>query len=185
MTIAEASALYEAAVLGEPLQRTVFPEPLNTTEIFWTVGYWPISVPPPVPRAIPRLQRIIREVRERTGWSARRLADVVGSTHTTILNAENGRPLVSGHSGDLRQRLLDVHDIVERVYLLVARDPQQTGTILSATPSSGRSAIDELLATGDPGRAYIAALDVLRPRRAGLVVGDRPRRDGPTTALHE
>lgn len=185
MTIAEAPALYEAAVRGEPLQRAVFPEPINTATTFWTIGDWPIRVPPPVPRAIPRVERIIQDVRSRTGWSAQRLAEVVGSTHTTILNAEKGRPLVSGHSGDLRQRLLDVHDLVERVYLLVGRDPQQTATLLATAPPNGRSAAEELMATGDPGRAYIAALDARRPQRAGLFVGDRPRRDGRTTALHE
>lgn len=185
MTVAEAPALYEAAVRGEPLQRTVFPEPLNTAATFWTIGDWPIAVPPPVSHAIPRLQRVVREIRDRTGWSARRLAEVVGSSHTTILNAENGRPLVSGHSGDLRQRLLDVYEVVERVYLLASRDRRQTEAILSTAPANRRSAVDELTATGDAGRAYIAALDVLRPRRAGLIVGDRPRRDGRTTALHE
>jgi transcriptional regulator with XRE-family HTH domain len=185
MTVAEAPALYEAAIRGEPLQRAIFPEPLNTAGTFWTLGDWAITVPPPVPHAIPRLQRVIREIRDRTGWSARRLADITGSTHTTILNAESGRPLVSGHSGDLRQRLLDVHDVVERVYLLAGRDPRQTEAILATAPSNRRSAVDELMSSGDAGRAYIAALDVVRPRRPGLIVGDRPRRDGRTTALHE
>ena len=45
MTVAEAPALYEAAFRGEPLQRTVFPEPLNTHDTFWTIGDWPIRVP--------------------------------------------------------------------------------------------------------------------------------------------
>lgn len=185
MTVAEAPALYEAAVRGEPLQRTVFPEPLNTAATIWTIGDWPIAVPAPVPHAIPRLQRVINEIRKRTGWSARRLADIVASSHTTILNAENGRPVVSGHSGDLRQRLLQVHDVVERVYLLADRDPRQTETVLSTAPPNRRSAVDELAATGDAGRAYLAALDVLHPRRPGLIVGTRPRQDGQTTALHE
>ena len=39
--------------------------------------------------------------------------------------------------------------------------------------------------TGDPGRAYLAALDAIGRDGAGLLVGDRPRRDGPTTALHD
>jgi hypothetical protein len=185
MTVIEAPALYEAAVRGEPLQRAVVADPLSTASTFWTIGDWPIAVPPPVPHAIPRLQRVIGDIRDWTGWSARRLAEVVGSSHTTILNAENGRPLVSGHSGDLRQRLVEVHDVVERVYVLAGRDPRQTETVLSSAPANGRSALEELIASGDAGRAYIAALDVVRPRRAGLIVGDRPRRDGQTTALHE
>jgi transcriptional regulator with XRE-family HTH domain len=186
MTVVETPALYEAAFRGEPLQRTVFPEPLNTHDTIWTIGYWPIRVPAVVSPAIPRLQRLIREMRERTGWSARRLGEIVGSSHTTILNAENGRPLMSGHSGDLRQRIVEAHDLIERVYVLVERDPERTAAILATAPDTGRrSAADELRETGDPGRAYLAALDVIRPRRTGLLVGDRPRREGPTTALHD
>jgi len=185
MTVAEAPALYDAAFRGEPLQRTVFPEPLNTRDTIWTIGDWPIRVPAVVSPAVPRLQRVIREMRERTGWSARRLAEIVGTSHTTIINAENGRPLVSGHSGDLRQRLVETHDLIERVYVLVERDPVRTATILAVAPTGRRSAVEELRETGDPGRAYLAALDAIRPRRGWLLVGDRPRRDGPTTALHD
>lgn len=185
MSIADAPALYEAAVRGEPLQRAVFPPPLNTNDDFWTLGDWPIKVPRPVPQVMPDLERIVKEVREWTGWSARRLADVVESTHTTILRAENGRPLMPGHSGDLRERLFDLHNLVERVFLVVGRDSERTAAVLSTSPPNRRSAADEFRATADPGRAYIAAIDVMRPRRPGLLVGDRPRQDGPTTALHE
>ncbi len=185
MTVIEVPVLYEEAFRGEPLQRTVFPEPLRTHDSIWTIGDWPISVPAVVSHAVPWLQRIIQEIRERTGWSARRLAEVVGSTHTTISKAENGRPLMSGHSGDLRQRLIEAHDLIERVYVLVGRDPEKTGTILATAPTGRRSAVEELRETGDLGRAYLAALDTIRPRPTGLLVGDRPRPDGPTTALHD
>jgi len=186
MIVVEAPALYEAAFQGEPLQRTVFPEPLNTHDTFWTIGDWPIRVPAVVSPAVPGLQRVIREMRYRTGWSARRLAEIIGSSHTTIINAESGRPLVSGHSGNLRQRLVEAHDLIERVFVLVNRDPERTATILATAPGPGRhSAVEELRETGDPGRAYLAALDAIRPRRTGLLVGDRPRWDGPTTALHD
>jgi transcriptional regulator with XRE-family HTH domain len=185
MTVAEAPALYDAAFRGGPFQRTVFPEPLNTHDTFWTIGDWPIAVPAVVPHAVPRLQRVIKEMRERTGWSARHLAEIVGSSHTTILNAENGRPLVSGHSGDLRQRLVQAHDLIERVYILVDRDPERTANVLATSATGRRSAVEELSETGDPGRAYLVALDAIRPRRSGLLAGDRPRRDGPTTALHD
>jgi hypothetical protein len=92
---------------------------------------------------------------------------------------------VSGHSGDLRQRLVEAHDLIERVYVLVDRDHERTATVLATAATGRRSAVEELLATGDPGQAYLAALDAIRPRRTGLLVGDRPRRDGPTTALHD
>jgi transcriptional regulator with XRE-family HTH domain len=129
---------------------------------------------------------VIREIRDRTGWSARRLAEIVSSSHTTIINAENGRPLVSGHSGDLRQRIVEAHDLIERVYVLVERDPERTAAILATAPATDRrSAMEELRDTGDVGQAYLAALDAIRPRPIGLLVGDRSRRDGPTTALHD
>jgi transcriptional regulator with XRE-family HTH domain len=153
--------------------------------MFWTIGHWPIAAPAVASHSVPRLQRVIKEIRERTRWSSRDLAKIVGSSHTTILNAENGRPLVSGHSGDLRQRLGEVHDLIERVYVLVDCDPERTATVLATAATGRRSAVEELRATGDPGRAYLAALDTIRPRRTGLLVGDRPRRDGPTTALHD
>ena len=185
MSVVDAQDLYEAAVCGEPFPRPIFPEPLNTAAQFWIIGDWPITVPPPVPHSVPTLRQIILDIRDRTGWSARRLATIVRSSHTTIISAENGRTLVSGHSGDLRQRLLDAHAVVERVYLLAGRDPRQTDMILSTAPANGRSAVDELKESADAGRAYIAALEVLRPRRTGLIVGDRPRGDGRTAALHE
>ena len=65
-------------------------------------------------------------------------------------DAENGRPLVSGHSGDLRQRLFDVHDVVERVH------PE-------AAPEIGTRVRDALMQfddAGDPIRySLIAVLD--------------------------
>jgi transcriptional regulator with XRE-family HTH domain len=186
MTFVEAPALYEDTFRGRPLQRTVFPAPLNTHDLFWTIGDWPIQVPAVTSLGVPQLQTVIQEIREKTGWSARRLADIVRSSHTTILNAENGRPLMSGHSGNLRQRLVEVHDLIERVYLLAERDLGRTAAILATAPGTGRrSAVDEIRETGDPGRAYLAALDAIRPRPTGLLVGDRPRWDGPTTALHD
>lgn len=185
MTVAEAPALYDAAFRGEPLQRAVLPERMNTDDAFWTIGDWPLRVPAMVSPAVPQLQQVIREIRDKTGWAARRLAEIVGSSHTTIINAEKGRPLAMGHSGDLRQRLVEGHDLIERVYLLVGRDRERTAAVLATAPSGGRSAVEELRETGDAGRAYLAALDAIRPRRTGLLVGDRPRRDGPTTALHD
>ena len=185
MTLAEVPALYEETIRGEPFERAVLRDLLDTATKFWTIGDWPIDVPAPVPHATPRLQRVISEIRGWTGWSARRLAEVADSSHTTILNAENGRPLVSAHSGDLRHRLLDLHDVVERTYLLAGRDPHQTDNLLTTASPKGRSAVQELVETGDAGRAYIAVLDALRPRQAGLFVADRPRQDGRTTALHE
>jgi hypothetical protein len=183
MTIA-ARDIYDEALRGEPLERAVFPPALNTHSSLWMLGGWVIVLPAPELHPAPSMQQVARQLRQWTGWSSRRLAEVLETSHTTIRAVEYGRPLVGGHSGDLRRRLTDAHDVVERVFLLADRDPARVSTILDTAPPGRRSAVDELKA-GEPGSAYLAAVDVLRPRRPGLVVGDRSRRGGATVALHE
>ena len=183
MTVVDAPTLYDGAIRGQPLARTIFPEPLNTGASFWTLGEWHIILPAPLPLAAPGVEHMVKQIREWTGWSARRLADVVGTSHTTILGVENGRSLVGGHSGDLRRRLVDTHGVVERIYLLAGRNPDAMARLLETGPP-GRTAIDEL--HGDePARAYLAAIEVLQPRTTGLLVGDQPRQRGGTAALHD
>jgi len=96
----------------------------------------------------------------------------------------HGRPLVDGDSEDLRRRLTDACELVECVFLLAGRDPERASTTFDTVPLGRRSTVDEPKA-GEPGSAYLAAIDVLRPCRPGLVVGNWPRRGGATGALHE
>ena len=184
MTVVDATTLYDEAVRGEPLGRAVFPPRLNTRTSFWTLGEWQLVLPASVPRPAPGMQRVVKQIREWTGWSARHLANVVGTSHTTILSVESGRSLVDGHSGDLRQRLADTYDVVERVHVLAIRDPETVTRLLETAPPGRKAAIDELRA-GEPACAYLAAIDVLRPRSAGLLVGDRPRHSGGVAAMHD
>jgi hypothetical protein len=179
-----ATTLYDEALRGEPVEQAVHPALINTRSPFWSVGDWVIVLPVPELHRAPSMQRAVRELRQWTGWSARRVAEVLGTSHTTIRALEGGRSLVEGHSGNLRRRLTDAHDVAERVLVLADRDPERAGMVLGSAPPGRRSAAEELRA-GDPGRAYLAAIDVLRPPRQGLVVGGRPRRSGATTALHE
>ncbi len=183
MIAVDAPTLYDQAIRGEPFARPVFPEHLNTRASFWTLGEWRIILPATAPLATPGMERIVKQIREWTGWSARRLADVVRTSHTTILSAENGRPLIGGHSGDLQRRLIDVHGVVERIHLLAGRNSKALARLLE-TGSPETSAIEELEAD-HPARAYLAAIEVLRPRTPGLLVGDHPRQSGGTAALHD
>lgn len=184
MTMVDAGTLYDEALRGEPLERVVFPASLNTCTSLWTLGDWALIVPPPIPRPAPEMQRIARHLMEWTGWSAHRLAEVLGTSHTTVLGIGNGRPLLDSRSGDLRRRLTEAHDVIERVYLLVNRDSDTVARLLDTVPPGRRSAIEEMQA-GEPARAYLAAIDVLRPRTPGLLVGNRPRRGGATAPLHD
>ena len=178
-----ASTLYEDAVRGEPLGRAIVPPVLDTESTLWTLGGWTLVLPVPEVLPAPGMQRMTRQIRDWTGWSTRKLADVLRTSHTTVQAIENGRRLMDGHSGDLWRRLTDAHDAIERTWLLVDRDPQRVALVLD-DGSSGHTPVEELR-RGDPASAYLAVVDTLRPRRPGLIVGDRPRRGDATSALHE
>jgi len=157
---------------------------LNTDQTFWIVGEWAIAMPVAAARPAPDVQRAVADLRAWTGWSSRRLADLLGTSHTTVLGIEGGRPLVEGHSGELRRHVADVHDLVQRVFLLSDGDPAATVRVLDTKPAVGESAL-EALRRGEPAKAYLHAIDVMRARPAGLLVGSRPRREGATMPLHE
>jgi hypothetical protein len=180
----ERPTIYDEALHGEPLGLRVRPRTLNTDRPIWTVGEWVLVLPATVVHHAPDVQRMITEIRAWTGWSKRQLATVLGTSHTTVVNAEGGRPLLEARSGDLRRRVASAHDLVRRVFLLAGRDAQTTAHVLGTSPADGVSAVDALR-SGNYERAYIAAIDALRPRPTGMLVGGRPRRSGATAALHE
>jgi hypothetical protein len=186
MITVDRPTVYDEALSGEPLARPVPRRVLNTDHLLWTVGDWHLLLigPPPTARRVPDAGRMISELRAWTAWSSRKLASVLGTSHTTVLGIEAGRPLVEGHSGDLGRRVSDVHDVVSRVFLLADRDQSTTARLLDTPPHGGRSPIDALR-SDDAAGAYLAAVDVLRPRSSGLLVGSRPRREGAITPLHD
>jgi hypothetical protein len=183
MTV-HATMFYEEVARGEPFDRVVLPPAINTDSALWTLGDWSLVFPAHEVLPAPDMQWAAKQVREWTTWSTRRLAEALGTSHTTVRAIESGRQLVEGHSGDLRRRLVATHSVIERVYVLANRDAVRTTAILDTTLPGQSSPVDELR-SGHPNRAYLAAIDILRPRRPGLIVGDRPRRGGAPVALHE
>jgi hypothetical protein len=175
----EAQAVWQEALQGKPfIARRPGSEVVADFESWWWVTLakrWPRPAPDP--------QVMLHELRQWTGWSTRQTADALGTTHTTVLGVERGRPLLRSRSGDLRQRIVDTHDIVSRLFVLAGRDPRRTADALGAAAPSQRRAIDHLR-EGAPNAAYLVALDVLQPRAArqgGLLVGSRPARPGTAT----
>lgn len=149
------------------------------------LGDWLVRVPAPEIRPAPDVQRMTQELRNWTKWSARQLADALSTSHTTVLALENGRPLAAGHSGDLRRSIVDTHTVVSRIFILAGRDARRTAHVLDAAAGNATSA-RVLLARGEPAKAYLAALDALRPPTEGLLVGSRPAEPGTATApLHD
>lgn len=145
---------------------------------------WWVQLPHHRPRPAPDVQFMVRQLRQWTGWTLRVLADALSTTHTTVLAIENGRPLVASRSGDLRRRITNAHELVARLVELVDHDASRVTTILTTASPSGVSALDQLQA-GQPTRAYLTAIDVLRgtPARGpnDLVIGSRPARPGGAT----
>jgi transcriptional regulator with XRE-family HTH domain len=179
------ATLYDAALYGEPLQRPVPRPTIDTRGRIWRVGDWAVDLPPSVPLPIPEATRLITLIRDRTGWSARRLARLLRVSHSTVLRIASGQRPEAAHSGDLPLRLQNTYDVVDRIYLLLSRDPDATARTLDTALPGQRSPAEELLA-GHPAEAYLAAIDILRPQRpTGLLIGLRPRREGATAPLHE
>jgi hypothetical protein len=176
--------IYEAALYGEPLRVPVRPRPLNTDSPFWTVGDWALFIPKVERHRAPDVADMLGDLAAWTGWSKRQLANILDTSHTTVRNAAAGRPLRVSRSGDLRRRVVSTHDLVSRIFVLANRDSEETARILQ-TPSAITPAAADALRAGNYERAYLTALDVLRPRQTGLLVGSRPRRSGATTPLHD
>jgi transcriptional regulator with XRE-family HTH domain len=154
--------------------------------VLWALRGWSILLPATKARPAPDVQVMTRELRQWTNWSQRRLADLLGTTHTTIGAVEEGRPLRTSHSGDLRRRLEEAHAVVLRIHLLADRDPDRTAYLLETSPQGGVVSANQLLKDRNPANAYLAALDALNPPVEGLLVGIRPpNEDRATVPLHE
>jgi transcriptional regulator with XRE-family HTH domain len=179
------TTLYDTALLGEPLPRAIQRPTIDTRGPIWRVGDWEVNLPPAPPRPIPETAQLITLIRDRTGWSARKLAGVLGVSHSTVRRLARGQRPEAAHSGDLPIRLRNIYDVVDRIHVLVARDPAATARTLHESPPGRCSPVEELRA-GKPADAYLAAIDILRPTRpSGLLTGSRPRRDGATAPLYE
>lgn len=141
---------------------------------------WWVRVPDRPARPAPAVQRNVRDVLRWTGWSHRKLARVLGTTHPTVGALELGT--TSGPSID-RERLDEVHEVVQRIHLLAGRDADETNRLLSTGADGGPSAFD-LLSESRASDAYLAALDVLRPRRtSGMMSGIWPAAPGRATSV--
>lgn len=184
MTAAVAWGFYDDALHGEPFQQTVRRPVVDTVPTLWLVGDYPLRVPASAPRPVPEAARLIANLRARTGWSQKRLAREFGTSHTTVGRILRGRPLVSAHSGDLLDRLRQADEVIGRVYYLAGGSQESTVRALEVARPGCLSALDQLRA-GRAARAYLAAIETLTLREAGLLTGGRPRRDGAVAALHE
>jgi transcriptional regulator with XRE-family HTH domain len=138
-------------------------------------------------RLAPRVQYQVREMMSWTGWSARTLAELLGTTHPTISAIAAGRSSSFARVPDLPARLAELHGLLERLNMIAADDVVELNRLLGTAPDEREaSALDHILG-GDLTGAWLAAADVVSPRRTtGMMRGRFPTRPGQATAaLHE
>ncbi|WP_165486215.1 helix-turn-helix transcriptional regulator [Frankia sp. Cppng1_Ct_nod] len=73
-----------------------------------------VQLPPAPTKATSRLPTLVREVRRLTGWSQRDLADILGTSHTTVRKLEtDGR--VTARSRETAARVAPLHGVLSRL----------------------------------------------------------------------
>lgn len=146
-----------------------------------------VTFPPGSPRPAPRVQRQVRELLAWTGWSARTLAELVGTTHPTIAAIADGRPSTFTRAPELPSRIAQLHGLLERLNLVAAGDSVELNRLLSTPPAEGEPNALDHVAVWDLTGAWLAASDVASPRRTSRMMQGRfPAQPGQATAaLHE
>lgn len=134
------------------------------TDVFRASTAW-IVLPDETEDPVPPLCGLIRETRELTGWAQRDLAQVLGTSHTTIGRLEtDGR--VTARSRSVAARATELHAVLVRL----ARVADGPDALVAALDRTVRGTTPrELLTQGQWSRAYTAALDALRGPRPAMV----------------
>lgn len=141
---------------------------------------WWITPPPLEVHPSPQLAKRIREIKRCTNWSDRQLARALSVTHPTVAALAAGRP--PGRP-ETTVRIADVHDVVERIFLVCHRDPELTDAVLRAHPSDEMNPV-RLIRRNEIAKAYLAALDRIHPREPGILKTRRSKAIGrDTTSL--
>jgi hypothetical protein len=132
----------------------------------------PYQLPTYVVDDVPDDTRMLSDLKSWTGWSNRKLAEIIGTTHPTIRALSDGRVVITPRNREYRRRLHSVHSVVERVFLLAGRDQHRTRTLLS-DDTAGNSAMRQL-ANGEIGAAYATVLEAVSPPRPPLITSWSP-----------
>jgi transcriptional regulator with XRE-family HTH domain len=125
---------------------------------------------------------LLRQVNELTGWSFRDIAELVGTSHTTVGKLANGAAATS-RSADAAERIAPLLEVLTRVSRLVAPG-RDLNSVLNELGPGGETPRD-VLRSGDWSRALLSAMDVIngpRPARPQLRPG--VRRERATRELH-
>jgi transcriptional regulator with XRE-family HTH domain len=132
-----------------------------------------IQLPPAPAEPMSRLPRLLREARAATGWSQREIADILGTSHTTVRRLERDGQ-VTVRSREIAAKIPHLHAALVRL-ARVAGSPEALATAL-VTPVGETTAAD-LLRDGNWPRAFTTAIDAIRgprPEMLGAPPGPPP-----------
>lgn len=125
---------------------------------------------------------LLRRINELTGWSFRDIAEVVGTSHTTVGKLANGAA-PSSRSAAAVERIERVLDVLTRVFPLVGSRAALAPLLEQVGPHNETPR--ELLAAGAWSEALLAALDLVDgPRLSRPTLRPVPRRERATRELH-
>ncbi len=158
--------------------------PVGHTQSLW--DFW-VRFPQRLVRRAPRVQRQVTSIMEWTGWSARTLAELLGTTHPTISGVATGRSMSFTRAPELPLRIGELHELLERLVVVAEHDRVELNRILRMTPSENEPTALDYVVAGDVTGAWLAAIDVINPRRADAMMrGHFPAQPGTaTTAIDE
>lgn len=124
----------------------------------------------------------LRQVNDLTGWSFRDIAEVLGTSHTTVGKLANGA-IPTSRSADAAERIAPMLDVLTRISRLVAQG-RDLAVVLEQSTDQGESTRDALR-SGDWSRALLTAMDVINgPRPARPQPRPGVRRERATRELH-
>lgn len=146
----------DATVISSPTRSRA---PLGSFDDF-------VRLPEVVSQPQQRLQAMMQELKNWTGWSDRRLAPALGVSHPTVAALAAGRS--TGRPADVA-RVTETHAVIRQIFLLVGGDSAEISRILMVERAGSPSPI-ALLAEGRSGAAYLAAIDAVRPRSKGRML---------------
>lgn len=117
-----------------------------------------VQLPEPIPFA-----RLIAQAQELTGWSFRQLAEVLGTSHTTVGKLAN-QGAVSARSRAAADRIEPLLDVLIRLSRVVEPGERLAAALGELAPSGDRGL--DFLSSGDWARAFLAGLDAVQGPRA-------------------
>lgn len=128
------------------------------------------------------VRRMVREIKELTDWSDRKLARALGVSHPTVAAMGKSGSKALARSPHAQRRLSVLHQVIVRIAPLAERKGYPLAQALEHAPGPGAPSAVDLVQLEDGSQAYLAAMDVINPKRGKrMMKSPRPVTAGRST----